>query len=292
MRNDNVRGTTKLTYHGIWTNFNKFVIQLDHIPTSWEDKTCLYCAALFEQGYQSATVKSYVSAIKHKLLNDNYPWDDKLVLLSTITKSFQLHNDKVLTRLPVGVTLLELLVFEIIRCDDLTQYETLLYKTVFLTMFYGLMRVGEAVKGSKHTARAVNVHVAKNKRSVLFILYSSKTHSQKDRPQKIQIDNRWRKTGTVFNPVQEIIEYSQTRPGYRYEEEPYFVFHNGQPVRDIHVRAILKRFLRKLGLNDELYGTHSLRIGRATDLFKQGLSVEKIKHMGRWRSNAVYKYLR
>ena len=292
MKGDHVRGSTKLNYHGIWTNFNKFVIQLDHIPSTWEEKTCLYCVALFKQGYQSATVRSYVSAIKYKLVTDNYEWNDNLVLLSTLTKSFQLNNDEVLTRLPVGVILLELLIFELIRSGEHGRYDTLLYKTIFLTMFYGMLRIGEAVKGKLHTVKAVNVHISQNKTNVLLVLYSSKTHGKRDRPQKIRIDNKNRKEGTVFNPVEELIQYSNTRPGYRYDLEPYFVFENGQSVKDIHVRAILKRLLRKLGLEDEFYGTHSLRIGRATDLFKQGVPVENIKQMGRWKSNAVYKYLR
>ena len=45
-------------------------------------------------------------------------------------------------------------------------------------------------------------------------------------------------------------------------------------------------------LNPLQYDTHSFRIGRATDLSKGGRSLSKIKRAGRWKSNAVYNYLR
>ena len=47
-----------------------------------------------------------------------------------------------------------------------------------------------------------------------------------------------------------------------------------------------------LGLDDKLYGMHSLRIGRTTDLIKFNYSIEEIKIMGHWRSNVVFKYIR
>ena len=59
-----------------------------------------------------------------------------------------------------------------------------------------------------------------------------------------------------------------------------------------HVRWTLKRLLRRLKLNDKLYNTHSFRIGRATDLKKTGTPVDDIKMLGRWRSNAVFKYIK
>ena len=46
-----------------------------------------------------------------------------------------------------------------------------------------------------------------------------------------------------------------------------------------------------IGLEEVNYDTHSLRIGCAKDLQKAGLSVESIKDIGRWKSNAVYQYL-
>ena len=82
------------------------------------------------------------------------------------------------------------------------------------------------------------------------------------------------------------------RGDYEHDEEELFVFVDHSPVRPRHVRTLLRVLLKRIGLNEKLYDTHSLRIGRATDLMKQGKTIEEIKRMGRWKSNAVYRYLK
>ena len=61
------RDTTKNNYLGIWRHLNRFVMRLDNPPDSWEERTILFCAHLIEEGRQSATIQSYVSAIKYML---------------------------------------------------------------------------------------------------------------------------------------------------------------------------------------------------------------------------------
>ena len=81
------RDMTKQNYLGIWRQFNKFISRLDIIPRKWEERTVLFVAHLIEQGLQSATVRSYISAIKCMVKDDNYDWDDNQVLLSTLMKA-------------------------------------------------------------------------------------------------------------------------------------------------------------------------------------------------------------
>ena len=105
---------TRRTYHGIWKNFNEFIIQLDKIPPKWEHKLKLYCAFLVQEAkLQSSTIRSYASAIKQTLIIDGYIWDDELFLMSLFTNSCKLKNDKVKTRLPIHKGLLEMILFEL-----------------------------------------------------------------------------------------------------------------------------------------------------------------------------------
>ena len=55
---------------------------------------------------------------------------------------------------------------------------------------------------------------------------------------------------------------------------------------------MLYTILKRLNLEPGLYGMHSFRIGRATDLIKFNYSIEEVKLMGRWRSNVIFKYIR
>ena len=60
------RDSMKKTYLAVWRKFNSFYMKLDVKPKSWswEYRMSLFVAYLIEQGLQSCSIKSYVSAIK------------------------------------------------------------------------------------------------------------------------------------------------------------------------------------------------------------------------------------
>ena len=62
------RDFTAKKYLALWWQFNKFVIKLDKKPKFWEDRTTLFIGYLIENGMQSSTMKSYISAIKAMLV--------------------------------------------------------------------------------------------------------------------------------------------------------------------------------------------------------------------------------
>ena len=93
-------------------------------------------------------------------------------------------------------------------------------------------------------------------------------------------------------PYELLSDYKRRRKRYKVKTEPFFVFSDGSLVTPIHLRVCLKRAIKKAGFDESLYSSHSLRIGRTTDLFALGLSVETIKKLGRWRSNAIFRYIR
>ena len=84
----------------------------------------------------------------------------------------------------------------------------------------------------------------------------------------------------------------EIRGNFIYPTEQFFVFKDGSLVTDNHAREVLKTCLQNLGLDPNMYGMHSFRVGRTTDLIKYNYSLEEVKRMGRWRSNVVYRYIR
>ena len=292
------RSSTAKNYFRIWRTFNDFIVRLDIRPKLWEERTSLFVAYMIDKGAQSSTIKSYVSAIKKTLVMDKYPWKDELIKLSSLTRACKLVNDKIQVRLPIHCGLLEQILFEIQRYfrKKNQPYLEIMYKALFALGYYGLMRVGELTQ-SEHVVKAQDVCLATNKDKILLILYSSKTHSRADRPQRIRITaNSSEKSGKYSNrhfcPFELINRYFKVRPPFESDEEPFFVFRNGTPVTPEVARNVLKSMLTNLGLNSDLYNMHSLRIGRASDLIKYNYPIEIIKIMGRWKSNVVYKYFR
>ena len=297
-----VRTSTAKNYLAVWRKFNQFLIRLDNMPKAWEDRTALFCAYMIQNGAQSQTIKSYVSAIKGVLRDDDYAWSDDKIILSSLTRACSLVNDKLTCRLPIQKGLLELILFELKRTLNGQFYVQTLYKALFCLAYYGLMRVGELAEGS-HTVKAANIHIGSNKDKILIVLYSSKTHGINMHPQKIKIcAQKQNGSGsvpttniheTLICPFQAIHDFLQIRGGLADQEENLFIFRDRSTVQASQVRNVLRDCIEKLGLNPALYNTHSFRIGRTVDLWKySNFSLPILKQIGRWRSNAVYRYLK
>ena len=291
------REPTMKAYYGTWKHFNEFIIRLDIIPRLWEDRASLYDAYLVhEKGVQSSTLKSYISAIKAILVDDGYPWNDNRILLSTLTKSCRLINDRVKTQLPIQVGLMEMLLFEVqhvFRAKG-QYYLEILYKTMFIVAYYGLFRISEIAAGT-HPVKANDVHVGRNKDKLLFYLRTSKTHGKESRPQKIKISAKHGAalhTNRYFCPFKLSREYLALRGNYKSDHDPFFIYRDNTPVTQANVRKILRDSLQNINLEPRNYGFHSFRIGRSTDLIKFGKSLSYVKLAGRWKSNVVYKYIR
>ena len=295
-----VRSTTAKNYLTVWRLFNKFLIRLDKKPKFWEDRTTMFCAYMIDKGTtQSSTVKSYVSAIKCILKIDGYKWRDDQVVLSSLTKACRLANDCRSCKLPIQRPLLEMILFEICRVYENQLYLCKLYQAIYILGYYGLMRVGEMTQGD-HPVKACNVHMGHKKNKILLILYSSKTHSRANPPQKIKIselqehnNQQAKKRNTVlFCPFSILRKYIEARGGFLSMDENFFVFKDKSAVKPKHTNDVLKKCLSRMNLDHTLYSIHGLRSGRACDMLKQGFSIEHIKYVGRWKSNAVYKYLK
>ena len=290
------RSSTMKNYVAIWRSFNKFLIRLDSKPDSWEQRVSYFAAFLVEEKkVQSATLKSYISAIKHILRCDRYKWRDEEIWLNALVKSCKLVNDVIYTHFPIHFKLLEIILFEVGRILGGSQpFLECLYKAMFALSYYGLMRISEVTDGP-HPIKAKDIHIADNKDKIKIILYSSKTHDVSQRPQEIKISSSectGKHNKRFFCPFQLLRTYMRCRGSHSMEAEQFFVFADKTPVKQQHAREFFKDIIKSLNLNPDCYNFQSMHICRATDLLKFGFNIETIKRLGRWRSNAVYKYLR
>ena len=153
---------------------------------------------------------------------------------------------------------------------------------------------------------AGDVKIADNKKKILFILRTSKTHWKDSKPQMIALSasprinvnhsskEKQRKCWSMANcPFAILQDYLNVR-GPRWTIcEPFFILADHSPVMPAMMRNALRNIITRIGLNGKLYCVHSFRIGCSLDLFhKMHLSVQTIKKLGRWHSNSVYAYLR
>ena len=257
----------------------------------------MYCGHLIDLGNKSSTIKSYVSAIKMILRTIDHKWNDDRLLIGSLIRACRLRNDSITCQLPIQRGLLELILFQTEKIFEIHPYLSILYKSILCLGYYGLTRIGELVEGS-HVIKACNIHIGTNKNKILVVLYSFKTHSRSNYLQQIKITSEIKPNRSdskddtvVFCPFRVLQNYLCLRGGYRTENDNFFVFSDGFPVKPAHVRTVLRKCIKNLNLNHTLYKGHSLRIGCSCDLLKAGLTVEQIKQIGRWKSNMIYKYL-
>ena len=296
LRMEKHRLSTKKNYYGIWKCFNEFFLKLDRKPKTWEDRLVLFVGHLIDTNKKSSTIKSYISAIKSVLMDDGVELHEDKYLLSSLTRACRYKNDGMRIRLPLQKGLLNLMLDSAVELflNNNQVYLYTMYCALFISAYYGLMRVGELTTGN-HPILATDVHIGENKRKILFILRTSKTHWLDNKPQQIKISAK-EKGNIMLNekhcPFSVLIKYIQLRGNCKNRNEPFFIFRDRQPVKPSDMRSTMKKLLTLIGVTPSYYGTHSLRIGRSVDLLKMNFSVETIRKIGRWRSSAVYAYLR
>lgn len=295
LTNDGICQATKDMYHKVWCNFNRFLLCFDDLPTSWEEKLVLYATFLADIGNASATVASYISAIRYVLKHDGVEINNNSCQLASIIRACKLHNDVVTVRMPIGFNLLNLILQEIDKdfCRKGQPYLSALYRAITVAGYYGMMRVSELV--GKHAVVTEDVKISRNllKRKVKLILRSSKTHRRGNSPQLIDVIPDQEVLGTINCPFNILANFAQIRPHRINPGSQFFCFSDGSRVTERHFRTVLRRALKNLNLSPGSFNTHSLRIGRASTLFKKNYPIAFIQKAGRWKNlSTVFKYFK
>ena len=293
LKGEQHRDSTRKNYYGVWKLFNKFFLRLDVKPLNWEERMVLFIGYLIEQGKQSSTIRSYLSAVRSVLKVEGVKFNEDVYLLNALTRACKLKNDQIKTRLPISKNLMKKLLKALNSIFANQPYLLCLYSAIFTTTYAGLFRIGEVTE-SPHVVKAADVSIGTNKKKMKFTLRSSKTHTRGDRPQIIKIKSEAAVDKLVkgnFCPFKNLLSYIQMREGFMSNKQ-FFIFGDGSPVKPHHFREVLNECLIKAGYDPSLYSVHGMRSGKALELLHAGVSIETIKKLGRWRSNAVFAYLK
>ena len=164
------------TYYRIWKQFNQFFVKLDDKARSWSDCLVLFTGYLVDSKLQSATVKTYISAIKGVLVEIGIRLSPDKFLLTSLTKACHLKNDVAVQHFAIRKGMLKLMIDQL---DNLyignthkqQPYLCKLFKAIYSASYYGLLRISKVAK-SQHAILTCNTHIAINKNKILFILSS------------------------------------------------------------------------------------------------------------------------
>ena len=212
----------------------------------WEDRLILFTAYLVDAKLKSTAIKTYISAIRGVLVEDGFELDHNNFTISSLTRACRIRNDQLIIRLPIHKDLLRLLLKELGKwAEEKNQpYLEALYAALLVSGYYGLLRIGEMTY-SPHCLLANNVHVGMNKAKLLYILTSSKTHSEGEKPHLIKITKTQVNPGIplVTNctcPYMLIKRYISMRPPISHDLEQFFIFGDASPVFPTHLGVMLR----------------------------------------------------
>ena len=243
-----------------------------------------YLTRLFNEGYSTGHIQGFLAALA--FLNKAQGWHastkDPLVdtAFKGIKKSRITSPDK---RLPITGHILHRLLQASERVAG-SSYLCSLFRAMMALGYYALLRSCEMVLSSSNSHALKLRNVSRNSSSYLLYFDTYKRSMENSAPLALYPDHL-----SPYCPVRLLDTYLHIRKG---TSELLFILEDGQPVGRRDFAEHLRACANLCGLDSSRINTHSLRIGRATQLYLDGSPTEDIRRKGRWRSQAFLKYIR
>ncbi|XP_041424709.1 uncharacterized protein LOC121395381 isoform X1 [Xenopus laevis] len=169
-------------------------------------------------------------------------------------------------------------------CSD--QFECILFRAAFALAFGGAFRISELVPPSKKVTDKGLMYsqVLLQDRKLLVYISRSKT-DQLGKGRWFSIE----KTSRITCPVKALQDYIGMRPAGGHL---LLIHRDLSPMSAFQFRQVLKKAVIANGWDPKKFGSHSFRIGAATEAAMRGETEDRIKGIGRWKSKAYKKYIR
>jgi site-specific recombinase XerD len=245
----------------------------------------LFIAHCFEKGLSPKSISSYISGLNyyHKL-SEFYDIAQNFIVKKILEGCHRKRRTKD-KRAPLTFNVLTA-VCAALQHVATNQYESCLFKALFLLAYFGLFRVSELVAPMPGTDSQLQLRDIKLSNNT-YILVKLQNYKNNQRGKQVEL-----KIPSIHHylcPVQAISAYIAIRPSIG---GPLFCHSNGLPVTRSQFSFVLKKCISKTLFLAGHYRSHSFRIGRATDLAASGVTMETIKKMGRWSSDCYKTYIR
>ena len=281
---------TQRQYSRVLTHFKDFHLLKHGKPPQFpvsQSTVSQYVIYLFRSDLAAASIQSYMSAISfiHKI--NEWPDPTQSFFLKKLLKGIHNMKGRVDCRLPITKDILHQIV---LSTDQVlhSYMKALLCRAMFLLAFHAFLRIGEITTTALHDTQHI-LQVSDTEFSPNFdTLNITIRHFKHSNQQPVTISISQAANPTVC-PVRTIRNYLET---YGHKNGPLFQFADGNPVSYAFFVKSLDSILAYLGLNKRLYRGHSFRIGAATTAAASGLSEVLIQKLGRWKSDAVKRYIR
>ena len=278
---------TKHTYQTALRNFNRYR-ETYALALSWPipiQHIILYIAFCFEKNYSPATIMAYMSGISffHKI--NGYPDPSNNFAVQKMLEGCKRSRKSKDLRSPISLSMLNSILLAL-KHICYSEYETILFKTVFSMAYFGLFRVSELVGTNLHDRALTknDVVLERNASAVLIQLRVTKTN-QIGSPTSIRISQNT-ENSVMFGLLKTYMSLLPTKAYF------FFCHADKKPLTRYQFSSVLSKACKLTGFSSKTIKSHSFRIGRATDLAIRNVPDDVIKQLGRWSSNSYARYIR
>jgi integrase len=237
-----------------------------------------YTAFMSQLGYAYKTVNCHISAISLKNKINSMVDMTKVFIVRKMLdgmKKIQMKKD---TRRPINIIILSRIVYSLSHIC-MSQYEVILFKLAFLMAFFCLLRVSE-IKFNASDLQIVQGHL------VIYFRHTKTDQYGIGTSVNINLNNC---SFDNISLAETLWSYKRLRPNTSVQ----FLCHiDGTPLTPYQFRYMLNKSLSFIGESTHQLKSHSFRIGGATYLYSKGVSEQRIKEIGRWKSPAFKGYIR
>lgn len=255
----------------------------------WSDPTFLlgvslrYLLQLRDQGVSATVAQRRLSGVRFHLLLRGSEDVTKAFVIRQALKGWRKERMATECRRPVSYELLVRFV-HVLPALCLSPFEVSLFKASFCLEFFGALRVSELVAPAKHKVGGLSRDdVVLVQDAVRVRIRRSKTDLF-GRGEWLMLN----KVADVLCPVSVVSEYLSWGIS-----APSFLAHStGVPLSRFKFSSMFHKCLGALGVDKKDFGTHSFRIGAATEAARAGLWDGDIRRIGRWRSTCYASYVR
>ncbi|OCT99474.1 hypothetical protein XELAEV_18005255mg, partial [Xenopus laevis] len=207
-------------------------------------------------------------------------WTDitKNFAIKQAVKGFKRGRRATDVRRPITLNILEGIFGQLWGISH-SPFERLLFRVAFSWAFFGAFRISELVSPNRAGAGGVlREDIKREGQSLSIRIREAKT----DKSGKGLMVELHGVEGFDACPVRCFDDYCRVRN----EQGGIFLIHqDGSALSKFQFVAVLRRSLEGLKLAAAEYGSHSFRIGAATEAARWGLDETVIRRIGRWESN-------
>eukprot|EP00117_Sycon_ciliatum_P034800 scpid21606/ scgid26485/ Integrase/recombinase xerD homolog len=277
--------SSRRTYSASERRYLDFCQQHGVVALPGSDVTRCYYAALMRT-LRPASVRTYMSAIwnLHVEMGLEYP-NQPTSLLSRVLRGIARSSGPGRPRLPITTPILRQLCQRLQVSSMRHPVDQAMLQCAFTLAFYGFLRCGELT-----SLTFGNVALDQQSFRITITLLQSKTDPD-GRGTVVHVGGC---TDVISCPVTAMVRYlTAVSAESQSPRDQLLVYHNGQPLTRADVTREVRTLLPLCGITDpSSYASHSFRIGAATSAAIAGVPEHVIRHMGRWRSDAVLRYIR